>query len=319
MENNAAGPHPAQPAAPAAPQKKKNNRFIIIILTAVVLGAGFSAWFIMNPSLNTDNAMVERTKATVSAKMVGLVAKINVKEGDFAAKGTLLVELETSELQAQKKQAEANLIVAQGAPNLAKVSLDKAQADFARAQRQYNDKIISTESYEHTEKALQSAQVDFNLAMKKVEVAQAQLDLINATLNNARMTAPFDAVVAKKWMNEGDVLQPGQPILTMFEQHRAWVTANFEETKISRFKVGQNVDIHIDAYPGVVFHGKVEELGVNTGNQFSLIPVNNAAGNFTKVTQRIPVKIQITESTDLKDPQALRLLPGMSAVVDVRP
>ena len=309
MENN----------KPEAPAKKKRNPLGIILLVAILAGASFVVYVFLSPSLSTDNAMVDRTKATVSTKMMGLIAKINTEEGAFVEKGTTLVQLDTAELQAQKKQAEANVVVVQESIHLFQVGMDRAQADFNRAQSQYKDKVISTEVFEHAQKTFESAQVDFTLAQKKVEIAQAQADLIGATLKTATIPAPFDAVVAKKWLQEGDVLQPGAPILTLYERHEAWVTANFEETKISRFVVGQPVIIHIDSYPGVVFHGKVKEIGSNTGNQFSLIPVNNAAGNFTKVTQRIPVKISIDESTDLGDKAALRLLPGMSAAVDVRP
>ncbi len=315
-EHAAPAPHAH---VPAQPKKKSNARFLIIVIAAVVLVGGFSTYLVLNPSLSTDNATVDRTKATVSTKMLGLVSKVYAAEGQFVPKGTLIVELDQAELAAQRAQAEGNLGMAQESIKLSQVALDKVQSDFRRAQDQYNGKVISTEIFEHSQKAFQSAQVDFSLAQLKVSVAQAQLDLINATLGNAKISAPFDAVVAKKWMEEGDVLQPGQPILTLYESHNAWVTANFEETKIASFKIGQKVDIHIDAYPGVTFHGHVSEIGTNTGNQFSLIPVNNAAGNFTKVTQRIPVKILIDESTDLQDPSLKRLLPGMSATVDVHP
>jgi membrane fusion protein (multidrug efflux system) len=295
----------AAPEVAAQPKKKNNSRFLLIIVVAVLAIGGFITYLVLNPSLSTDNATVDRTKATVSTKMLGLIAHIDAIEGQFITKGTPVVKLDAAELQAQKNQAEANVV-------LVRIDMDRSQSDFNRAQTQYTSKVISTEQFEH-------AQVAFTQSQKRVDIAQAQLDLINATLGNATISAPFDAVVAKKWMEEGDVLQPGQPILTLYESHKAWITANFEETKIASFKIGQNVEIHVDAYPGVTFHGKVSEIGTNTGNQFSLIPVNNAAGNFTKVTQRIPVKILIDESTDLQDPSVKRLLPGMSATVDVKP
>ena len=299
--------------------KKKNSRFIIIIALALLAGASFIVYVMLNPSLSTDNASIDRAKATVSTKMMGLIAKINVKEGDFVTKGTLLVELDTSELQAQKAQAEANLVIAQESIKLSQTNLERFKSDFSRASSQYKNNNISTEAFEHAQKTFETSQIDFTLALKKVEVAKAQLDLVSATIGNSRIIATFDAVVAKKWMNESDVMQPSQPVLTLYDSHIATVTANFEETKISRFKVGQPALIRVDAYPGITFKGHVSEVGSNTGNQFSLIPVNNAAGNFTKVTQRIPVKFAIDESTDLQDASAKRLLPGMSAVVEVKP
>ena len=305
-------------AKPGEGRKKKNRSVPLLILTALIAGGGFIAYLVLNPSLSTDNAMVERTKATVSTKMMGLITKITVKEGDFIDKGSLLLELDAAELKAQRDQAKANLAVAEENIGLSRVNRERLASDLYRARSQYEGKIISTEAYEHAEKALQSAEVDLALAIKRVDVAKAQLELVEATLGNTRIVSPFDAVVAKKWMNEGDVLQPGQPVLTLFDRHLATVTANFEETKIAQLKVGQTVEIRVDAYPGAVFHGKVSDVGTNTGNQFSLIPVNNAAGNFTKVTQRIPVKIDIDEPTDLGNRDANRLLPGMSALVDVK-
>lgn len=301
-----------------APGRKRPRPGLLVAVAAVVVLGALVTWLFLNPALTTDNAAVDRTKASVTTKLMGQIAHIYAKEGDFVPRGALLVELDTSELQAQKAQAEANLAVSQESIKLSQVNMDKVQADFHRAQAQYDQKIISTEVFEHAQKTFQSSQVDFTLAQKKVDITQAQLDLINATLNNARILAPFDAVVAKKWMNEGDVLQPGQPVLTLFDSRTATVIANFEETKIARFRVGQNAEIRVDAYPGVVFPATVAEIGTNTGNQFSLIPVNNAAGNFTKVTQRIPVKFTLTGSTDLQNPQVPRLLAGMSASVDVK-
>jgi len=313
---------PAVPAAAdlaAVPTKKKNTRLLVIFAIVVLLGAGLIVYLMLNPVLSTDNAAVDRTKATVSTKIMGLIARINTDEGQLVSKGAVLVELDPTELVAQKDQAQANLALNQDSIRQAGVKLAQYSEDYNRAKSQYAQKIISTEAYDHAEKAFQGAQIDYSVAQRRTDAAQAQLDLANANLADASIIAPFDAVVAKKWMNERDVMQPGQPVLTMYDSKTATVIANFEETKIAKFKIGQPADIHLDAYPGVVLRGHVIEIGTSTGNQFSLIPVNNAAGNFTKVTQRIPVKIAFDESTDLKDPNALRVLAGMSAEVDIRP
>ncbi len=298
--------------------KKNNKPFIAVAAAAAIVGLGFAAYIKLNPVLSTDNAMVERPKATLSTKMMGTISSIAVKEGDIVKKGQTIATLDDAELAAQKKQAEANLVVARQSIGVSKVNLDRANGDLDRAKRQYDHQIISTESYDHALKAAESAQQDFVLASKKVEIAEAQVELIDATLKSTRVTAPIDGVVARKWMSEGDLLSPGLPIVTLYDSHTATVTANFDETKIGRIKIGQKVAIKIDAYPGARFHGTVTEIGYSTGNQFSLIPVNNAAGNFTKVAQRIPVKISIDESTDFEDAAAHRLLPGLSAVVEVR-
>jgi membrane fusion protein (multidrug efflux system) len=297
--------------------KKRSPLTLALIVVVALAAAGAGTWIILNPSLSTDNATVERTKATVTSKTSGTIARIAVDEGDFVDAGSSLVDLDTAELLAQKRQAEANLVLVKDTTKLSQVALDRAQADFTRAQRQYQDKVIATEVFEHAEKAFESAQVDAELAAKRVEVAQAQVDLVNATLANTRMVSPFNAVVAKKWMSAGDLLGAGQAVLTLYDRTHAWVTANFDETKLGQLRVGQGVRIRVDAYPDTVFAGKISQIGVSTGNQFSLIPVNNAAGNFTKVTQRIPVKIDFDDPTDLGAASSKRLLPGMSAAVEI--
>ncbi len=305
--------------APAPVHKKSNARFLAIVIGIIVVGGGITAWLALNPTVSTDNAAVDRDKVTVSSKIMAHIVKIFVKEGDLVPAGTVLVKLDSTDLQAQKTQAEANVVIAKESALMAKIDFDRAKSDFDRATRQYQHQIISTQAFEHAQTAYDNAQINATLAQKRIEVAQGQLDYINSMLASATMTAPFDAVIAKKWLHSGDLLQPGQPVLTVYNSRYAWVTANLEETKIAKIKIGDPVDIHIDAYPGITWHGKVYEIGDSTGNQFSLIPVNNAAGNFTKVTQRIPVKISIDETTDLHNTKMTPLYPGMSAVVEVKP
>src|SRR5262249_37518942 len=143
MEGKPVELKPPGPAQTAAPKKKSNARFLVIVIAAVVLVGGFSTYMVLNPSLSTDNSTVSRTKDTVSTKMLGRVSKIDTAEGQFVPKGTLVVELDTAELQAQKAQAEANLGMAQESIKLSQVALDKVQSDFRRAQDQYNGKVIS--------------------------------------------------------------------------------------------------------------------------------------------------------------------------------
>ena len=114
---------------------------------------------------------------------------------------------------------------------------------------------------------------------------------------------------------KGDVVQPGQPIFSVYDNTDLWVTANYEETKISRISLGDSVAISVDAFPDNQFYGKVIQLGTNTASQFSLIPPNNASGNFTKVTQRVPVKISIEQ---VNSSDKVTLLPGMSVEVDIK-
>jgi membrane fusion protein (multidrug efflux system) len=124
-------------------------------------------------------------------------------------------------------------------------------------------------------------------------------------------------VISKRWVLSGDIVQPGQSIFTIYNVKDVWVTANLEETSLSNLRLGDKVEISVDSYPDAKFIGTILRLGSNTASQFSLIPPNNASGNFTKVTQRIPIKISI-ERTDSNRSQNINLLPGMSVEVKVR-
>jgi len=127
----------------------------------------------------------------------------------------------------------------------------------------------------------------------------------------------MDGVVAKRWQMPGDVVQMAQPILSIYDLDHLWVTANMEETLFSRFKLGQPVHVLVDSYGGKKFDGKIIQLGSNTAGQFSLMPPNNASGNFTKVTQRIPIKISL-EYEGPKNKQGPVLVPGMSVEVRMK-
>ena len=142
--------------------------------------------------------------------------------------------------------------------------------------------------------------------------------MVETQLKNSSIVAPIAGVIARKWVMPGDIVQPGQPILTIYDLDSVWVTANFEETKLAFVRLDDAVRISVDAYPGVEFEGRVRLIGAAAVSQFSLIPPNNASGNFTKVAQRVPVKISIESKGSEKNFHPISLLPGMSAEVKIR-
>ena len=119
------------------------------------------------------------------------------------------------------------------------------------------------------------------------------MQVIETQLKNAKLYSPISGIVAKRWLLPGDIVQPGQSVFTVTNNDKLWVAVYLEETKVAGVYVGQPSNFSIDAFPGVEFTGKVYSIGSNTASQFSLIPPNNASGNFTKVTQRVPLKISI--------------------------
>lgn len=142
--------------------------------------------------------------------------------------------------------------------------------------------------------------------------------LDSAATKDYRVLSPVDGVIAKQWVVPGDLLEPGENIFTLNEGKELWVAVYLQETKFSHIRLGQEALFTLDAYPGLTFYGKIFYIGSNTASEFSLIPPSNASGNYTKVAQRIPLKISIDRvEGDAKKKAGMRLLSGMSANVKI--
>jgi membrane fusion protein (multidrug efflux system) len=297
-------------------RKKRILIPFLIFLVAVVLGVLY--WYkILRHYVATDDAYLDADRVSVSAKVLGRIVRITADEGSVAKKGDLLVQLDDTDLRAQVDQARANLSFAQDSLPLAKVNLDRATEDFDRAEVQIKGAVITREQFSHAQKTLDAARAEEAIAQSRIKVAKAQLAVVETQLQNMTLSAPFDGVVAKRWLVEGDVVQPGQPIFTIYDLQRIWVTANLEETKLEKVKLQNDVEVRIDSYPGRVFPAKVGLIGNYTAAEFSLIPPNNASGNFTKITQRVPLRIYLDDLTP-EDREKYPLRPGMSVEVKIR-
>lgn len=295
----------------------RKKRIMIPLLLFVIAAAGTAWYWYTNVRGfdSTDDAFIDGNRVTISPKMLGRISVLLTDEGQTVTKDSLLLRLDDSDLRAQEQQAKAALAAAQENVNLALVNRDKAKEDLDRTATQYRSSVVPKEQYDHAQKTYQSAAAQYALTIAQVATARAQLGIVETQLQNTIIRSPMNGVVAKRWALPGEIIQPGQPIFTLYDLSSLWVTANFEETKIGSIHLGDAVEISVDAYPGETFHGKIIQLGASTGSQFSLIPPNNASGNFTKVTQRIPVKISLGGTAGSDPPP---LLPGMSVEVRVR-
>ncbi|MBV8340360.1 MAG: HlyD family secretion protein [Candidatus Eremiobacteraeota bacterium] len=199
----------------------------------------------------------------------------------------------------QRDAAAQGVVVAQA-------GLNQAQANVVASRAQLEQAQTGTQTTQ-----IKSAQA----AVSAAQVQAAAAALANAKLQESYtlITAPIDGVVSKKSVNVGDTVQTGQPLMAIADQKHLWVLANLKETQIRNVRVGQPVDIHVDAFPHVVFRGNVESLSPATGATFALIPPDNASGNFTKVVQRVPIRIAIDPSSD---PQGL-LRQGLSVEASI--
>jgi membrane fusion protein (multidrug efflux system) len=286
-----------------------------LAIVAVVVG-GY--WYLfLRGFVSTDDAYIHGNNVSISAKMLGRIVDLAVGEGDSVSAGQVVTVLDSTDLKAQEKHARAAVETAQKSADLARVGVQRATDDFDRASVQFEGNVIPKEEFQHARQALEAAQAQLQLALAQVTLAQAQLGVVESQLNNTKILAPFNGIVARRWVILGDIVQPGQPIFSVYESSNVWVIANFEETKLSSIRTGDLAQLSVDAFPGRNFEGKVLFIGAAAASEFSLIPPNNASGNFTKVTQRVPVKLTIREVTSPSTQEPARLLPGMSVTVKI--
>lgn len=185
-----------------------------------------------------------------------------------------------------------------------------ARAQHEAAQRQYKAAVAQSGSTQTSARA-QKEQIGVSNAL--VMQRNAELQLAESQLENTVIIAPFDGLVSKKAVEIGQLVQTGQPVCSEVEIADLWVTANFKETQLERLRVGQKARITLDAFEDLDLTGSIESIGGATGARFSLLPPDNATGNFVKVTQRVPIRINL-DKADTKD---FTLTPGLSASVDV--
>jgi membrane fusion protein, multidrug efflux system len=307
------------PDIDSLPLYKKKRLIIPLMLLLIGVVVGTYYWYVnMQDYVSTDDAYVDADRVSMSTKILGRIDFLGAQEGDTVKAGQILVKLDDTDLRSQEASAEATIKLAEESMKLSQVQIESAEDDFKRDELQFKGGVITKEQYDHAQKALEAARATHNINRAKIEAAKSQLGVIETQLQNTILAAPMDGIIAKKWVLSGDVVQPGQPVYTIYEVKDIWVTANMEETKVGKLHINSAVEISVDSYPGVKFFGKVYEIGMYTASEFSLIPPNNASGNFTKVTQRVPVKISISNpgSEDKGNLPVLR--PGMSVEVSVK-
>ncbi len=326
----------------------KNGLKIYVPLFIIVFLIVFATWYWYKDYamyISTDDAHIESDNVQVSARILGRIVRLHAAEGDTVRKSTLLVELDSLDLLAQKNQTQAMLVQAAAQLEQVKaklnydnenikvyeVSAEKAKDDYERAKLQVSGDVITREQYDHLKKAYEtaSAQLDaakIQLSVSRAQIvsanaavgfAEAQIDVVETQLTNTKLYAPFDGIIAKRWLLAGDVVQPGQAIFSLSGETLRWVIVYMEETKLSNIHLNQFAKFTIDAYGDRWFQGKVFSIGASTASVYSLIPANNASGNFTKVTQRVPVKISIDSDEKGLDVKKMSFLPGMSVVVKI--
>src|SRR5437762_10461896 len=248
--------------------------------------------------------------------------------------GDTLVVLDDRDYKVRLAQADADLAVAlAGVSNRARVGQAealveqaqanalKAHADLDRVRPLALQEIVSKQQLDAVEAAaraadaaLAAAQAALLAADARVGAARAARDQAALNLSYTRVIAPSSGVVSKKTVELGQLVQAGQPLMTVVPLEDIWVTANLKETESADVTPGDSVEITVDAYKGKRFRGHVESISPATGAKFSLLPPDNATGNYTKVVQRLPVRVRIDSPVD----STARLRPGMSVEVTIK-
>jgi membrane fusion protein (multidrug efflux system) len=282
--------------------------FLIIALVLVL-------FFLSRKSVWTNDAYIDGYQITISPDIEARIITLFVDEGDLVQKGDLICQLDESIINSRKDDASTNVSLLKEKVALQKIQMEKLRDIYLVASQEYKNQIISYIDFDKIEKDFHYSEAQYKVAQADLENGVAKLGVVEELLRHTKVYAPRDGAIAKRWVVAGDVARFGQPLFMLTDTKNIWVTANLEETKVEHLKQGDKVEITIDAYPGETFTGKIFAVRATAASQYSLIPPDNATGNFTKVVQRVPIKI-LLDVPETRQP--LYLYPGMSVEITVR-
>jgi membrane fusion protein (multidrug efflux system) len=328
-------------SAPLAPRPRRSAKpFIILalVLSAIAL-ACLVYWLLNRGFAATDDAEIDGDIYTIAPQIAGRVVSVDVADNQHVAAGQTLVQLDNrdqlvalAQARANQAQAVAQLAGATANAAVAAANVEQTAATLAQAQQDYNryravnPHAISQQTLDAATATIRAAKAKYTAiqqqaqsAQASVAAAQAQLAAAQTAVENARLqlsytsiTAPAAGHVAQKTVEPGNVVAPGAGLMALVGDD-VWVTANYKETQLAGIHPGEPARVTVDAVPGVTFHAHVESIQYGTGAVFSLLPAENATGNYVKVIQRVPVKLVFD------DPRIGNyvLAPGMSALPSI--
>jgi membrane fusion protein (multidrug efflux system) len=339
-------------AATASPSKNRRSFLLGLLGVTVLVGLiVWGAWYLVEGRWHesTDDAYVGGNVVPITPRIAGTVVSIEADDGDLVHAGDVLVRLDPSDTAITLERAKASLASevrkvrglyfsvngARADVAMYRTAVNKARADYDRRVTLAKAGAISLEEVEHARETLTSAEsalvaaqqryrirnslVDATVVASHPDVRVASERLRAAFLDHMRSTllAPVDGYVAKRLVQVGQRVQPGAALMAVVPLHEAWVDANFKETQLRRMRIGQPVAIESDLYGGTVtYTGRIRQLGVGTGSAFSLLPAQNATGNWIKIVQRVPVRVAFDDPQQLRD-HPLRLGMSVTAAVEL--
>lgn len=341
-------PQPTQPAQPPANNSKRKRMMTLLVIVILIAAVAYGLYYFLDARFHedTDDAYVNGNVVQITPQVTGTVVAVNADDTQTVKAGDPLVVLDPADARVALEQAEANLAqtVRQvrglfADDNQYQAQVAQRQSDLSRAQDDLKRRLtvaqtgaVSAEEISHARDAVKSAQASVDAAQQQLasnraltanttianhpNVQAAAAKVRDAYLANARnnLPAPVTGYVAKRSVQVGQRVSPGTPLMAIVPLGGVWVDANFKEVQLKHMRIGQPVELTADVYgSSVVYHGKVVGFSAGTGSAFSLLPAQNATGNWIKVVQRLPVRIAL-------DPQELEKHPlriGLSMQADV--
>ena len=278
---------------------EKRKRILAIVGSVVALVVIYFVYQFLS-YVSTDNAQVQAHTVMIAPKVPGYVLAVKVNEGQKVKEGDILVELDDRDFQNSLRQLKGELEAVEARKR-------DAERSFGRISQLFKSDAVSQQQYDQSSAGF--LEVKSRYEALSAQVAQAELNV-----SNTKIKAPMDGFIAKKSAEVGQLAAPGVPLIGFVGAKERWILANFKETDLNSIHVGAKADIKVDAISGVTFHGEVENVTAATGAAFALLPPDNATGNFTKVVQRVPVRIKLG---DLGENDIELLRAGLSADVKV--
>lgn len=345
-EEQVAVPQDLPASADVAPKRRRWRVALMLIVPLLIAAAGGYLWLTSGRYVSTDNAYVQQDMVSISPDVSGRIVEVNVRENQRVKAGDVLFRIDPEPYrialaQADAAIAEARVDVAVKGTDTGSAQADIAagQADLTLAQNNYQRQSALWKRGFTTRVALDAATQQVAAARARIAAAQASAAKARqqltsgstassapaaiqaavakrdqAALNLSRTTvrAPHDGVVSQTArLQVGNITPSGVPALTLVSTGGTYVEANFKETDLDHMAVGQPATLEFDAYPGLEVHGRVQSIGAGTGSEFSVLPAQNATGNWVKVTQRVPVRIAIDGTP------ARPLIAGLSTDVSI--
>jgi len=356
IDPNEGGQNPPKSGESTKPEKKSSSLRFMLLVVIPLLAAVLGIYFYLQGGryVTTENAYVKAEISTVSADISGRALSVEVKNNQPVSKGDVLFRIETKPLELRLQETEALLKLSESEIEALRAEYAEANMVVAEAQdriaflgRQFARQKALKNKGGGSAKAYDEARSELNAGRQRVRVlqqsanriltelggdselafeqhpsfmkAQAQREQILADINDAVVRAPADGIISNMKLYSGEYVGTGEPIFSLIQTGNLWIEANLKETQLTHIQEGQSAIVTVDAYPGVEWKARVSAIAPATGAEFSLLPPQNATGNWVKVVQRVPVTLELDSSAETENDEepAPVLRAGMTATIKI--